>query len=81
MAAPDTIGFFSEKDAYNSPFCPGSGRTNRNTMIAIEADGIHIRTTGKLAIEAAIHNVPVMFPSGGGFTMDVLLLSQRGLAN
>ena len=49
VAAPDTIGFFSEKDAFA---IPGFGTDEPEHHIAIEADGIHIRTTGKLAIEA-----------------------------
>ncbi len=51
VAAPDTIGFFSEKDAFAIPgFGPTQGELEH--MIAIESDGFHIRTTGKLAIEA-----------------------------
>ncbi len=51
VAAPDTIGFFSEKDAFAIPgFGPTHGELEH--MIAIEPDGIHIKTTGKLAIEA-----------------------------
>ena len=51
VAAPDTIGFFSEKDAFAIPgFGPTQGELEH--MIAIESDGVHIRTTGKLAIEA-----------------------------
>ena len=51
VAAPDIIGFFSEKDAIAIPgFGPTQGELEH--MIAIEADGIHIKTTGKLAIEA-----------------------------
>ena len=51
VAAPDTIGFFSEKDAFAIPgFGPTQGELEH--MIAIEADGIHIKTTGTLAIEA-----------------------------
>ena len=49
VAAPDTIGFFSEKDAFAMP---GFGTDEPEHHIAIEADGIHIRTTGTLAIEA-----------------------------
>ena len=49
VAAPDTIGFFSEKDAFAMP---GFGTDEPEHHIAIESDGIHIRTTGKLAIEA-----------------------------
>ena len=49
VAAPDTIGFFSEKDAFA---IPGFGTDEPEHHIAIEADGIHIKTTGKLAIEA-----------------------------
>ena len=49
VAAPDIIGFFSEKDAIA---IPGFGTDEPEHHIAIEADGIHIRTTGKLAIEA-----------------------------
>ena len=51
VAAPDTIGFFSEKDAFAIPGF-GSTQGELEHMIAIESDGIHIRTTGKLAIEA-----------------------------
>ena len=51
VAAPDTIGFFSEKDAFAMPgFGPTQGELEH--MIAIESDGVHIRTTGTLAIEA-----------------------------
>ena len=51
VAAPDVFGFFSEKDAMAIPgFGPTQGELEH--MIAIEADGVHIRTTGKLAIEA-----------------------------
>ena len=51
MAAPDIIGFFSEKDAIAIPgFGPTQGELEH--MIAIESDGVHIKTTGKLAIEA-----------------------------
>ena len=51
VVAPDTIGFFSEKDAFAIPgFGPTQGELEH--MIAIESDGVHIRTTGKLAIEA-----------------------------
>ena len=49
VAAPDTIGFFSEKDAFA---IPGFGTDEPEHHIAIEADGIHIKTTGKLFIEA-----------------------------
>ena len=51
VAAPDTIGFFSEKDAIAIPGF-GSTQGELEHMIAIESDGIHIRTTGKLTIEA-----------------------------
>ena len=51
VAAPDTIGFFSEKDAIAIPgFGPAQGELEH--MIAVEPDGVHIKTTGKLAIEA-----------------------------
>ncbi len=51
VAAPDTIGFFSEKDAFAIPgFGPTQGELEH--MIAIESDGVRIRTTGTLAIEA-----------------------------
>ena len=51
VAAPDIIGFFSEKDAIAIPgFGPTQGELEH--MIAIESDGVHIKTTGKLAIEA-----------------------------
>ena len=49
VAAPDIIGFFSEKDAIA---IPGFGTDEPEHQIAIEPDGVHIRTTGKLAIEA-----------------------------
>ena len=49
VAAPDTIGFFSEKDAFA---IPGFGTDEPEHHIAIEPDGVHIKTTGKLAIEA-----------------------------
>ena len=49
VAAPDTIGFFSEKDAFA---IPGFGTDEPEHHIAIEADGIYIKTTGQLAIEA-----------------------------
>ena len=49
VAAPDTIGFFSEKDAFA---IPGFGTDEPEHHIAIESDGVQIRTTGKLAIEA-----------------------------
>ena len=51
VAAPDVFGFLSEKDAIAIPgFGPTQGELEH--MIAIESDGVHIRTTGKLAIEA-----------------------------
>ena len=49
VAAPDTIGFFSEKDAIA---IPGFGTDEPEHHIAIESGGVHIKTTGKLAIEA-----------------------------
>ena len=51
VAAPDVFGFLSEKDAIAIPgFGPTQGELEH--MIAIESDGVHIRTTGTIAIEA-----------------------------
>ena len=50
VAAPDVFGFLSEKDAIAIPGFVGHHEPENH--IAIEADGIHIKTTGKLAIEA-----------------------------
>ena len=49
VAAPDIIGFFSEKDAIA---IPGFGTGEPEHHIAIESGGVRIRTTGTLAIEA-----------------------------
>ena len=51
VTTPDIFGFFSEKDAIAIPgFGPAQGSLEH--MIAVEPGGVHIRTTGKLTIEA-----------------------------
>ena len=61
------------------------------TRRAVVKGALKVVTTNKEEIEReAIHNVPVVFPSGGGFAMTfplepgdpvLLVYSQRGLAN
>ena len=50
VATPDMIGFLSEKDAIAIPGFVGHHEPEN--QITVEPDGVHIKTTGKLAIEA-----------------------------
>ena len=50
VATPDMFGFLSEKDAIAIPGFVG--RHEPENQIAVEAGGVRIKTTGKLAIEA-----------------------------